>query len=144
MHEWTCEKRALGSCWAPLLKRPACGGGRGPLGGDGDSVRQRTHGDGRSQAPRALPLGVAPAPPPPKRPSAAGLGAQGPTQGCGRSHGRAGRGGKEARQLGRDRAASERRAGFGKTLKTEGLQLPERRGRVCGTAAGRGPGFQQP
>lgn len=118
----------------------------GPLGGDGDSVRQRTHGDGRSQAPRALPLGVAPAPPPPKRPSAAVLGAQGPTEGCGRRHSRAGRGGREVGQLGRDRAASERRAGFGKTLKTEGLQLPERRGRglICGTAAGRGPGFQQP
>lgn len=54
--------------------------------------------------------------------------------------------GERAERLGPDGAASERLAGFGKTLKTERLRLPERRGRglVCGTAAERGPGFQQP
>lgn len=76
------------------------------------------------------------------------VGAQGPTQGCGQCRHRARLGGREAARLGRGRAASESRAGSGKTLKTEALQLPELRGRgrglVCGTAAGRGPCFQQP
>lgn len=93
---------------------------------------------------------------PSRRPSAplardlSPIGAPGPAQECGPCLSCAGPGGRGAGErsgrLGRSRAASERRAAWGKTLETEGLGLPERRGRglVCGTAAGRGPGFQQP
>ena len=54
------------------LRRPASGDGRGPRGGAGDCSGWRVPGSGRSPLPRTPPLQVAPAPPPPERPSARG------------------------------------------------------------------------
>lgn len=69
-HVWTCEDRALGSCWAPSYNNRLANAGGGPRGGEGGSSGQRLPGGGRSHEPRAPPLAVAPAPTPPKCPSA--------------------------------------------------------------------------
>ena len=131
-------------------RQSASRGGRGPRGGDGGSLSQRMAGGlAEPGAPRAAPRGCprpaaarAPLRPDPDARSAS----RDPRRGAASATAAPVWAGERAERLGPDRAASERLAGFGKTLKTERLRLPERRGRglVCGTAAERGPGFQQP